>query len=326
MAILLNCTTRQRVFLRAEHVFGRSVMADTRLDEADASLLHASIRWTGSAWELRDHSRNGVVIDSKMVKAEKPTALVIGTIIELCRGGRSNWIVENLAEPTSVLWPLNDDGSVISLTEHNVLPTKAAAEIFIYATQEGHWFCEQGSQRWRLRDGDEVRMGDKSWHFMSGTAVQETIELSPEQDIGAADLMLHFHLSLDEEHVSLRILGGHHPVELGERTHHYCLLTLARKRLADARRNFDSDAQGWIDLDVLARMLGVDTSHLNIQIFRARKQISQSLPAAWTVPDIVERRRGTVRFGRWAARIVRGSVLEDVLLPFGSAATPDLAS
>jgi len=42
------------------------------------------------------------------------------------------------------------------------------------------------------------------------------------------------------------------------------------------------------------------------------------------VPDIVERRRGAVRFGHWGARIVRGSVLEDVLLPFGPGLAPKL--
>jgi hypothetical protein len=324
MAILLNCTTRQRLFLRAEHVFGRSVMADTRLDQADASSLHASIRWTGHAWELRDHSRNGVMINNKMVVTERPTILTIGAIIELCRGGLSSWIVENLAEPTSVLWPSDNGGSVISLSEYNVLPTKAAGELSIYATQSGQWFCEQGRQTRLLRDGDEVRMGEGSWYFRSGTAVQETIDLLPKHGVSAANLMLHFHLSLDEEHVSLQIVGGQHVIDLGERTHHYCLLTLARRRLADARSNFDHAAQGWIELEALAKMLGVDTSHANIQIFRARKQIAQSLPATWAVPDIVERRRGAVRLGHWGARIVRGSVLEDVLLPFGSGLAPKL--
>jgi len=322
MAILLNCTTRQRLFLRAEHVFGRSLMADTRLDHADASLLHASIRWTGHAWELRDHSRNGIVINSKMAARKRPTALTVGAILELCRNDRSTWIVENLSEPKTVLWPSDEDSPLISLAEFNVLPSKKAKELSIRQTPGGQWFCDQGRRSRPLRDGDEVRFGGKSWYFMSGRAVQETVDVVSARDVGAAELVLHFHVSLDEEHVSLQIIGAQNVIDLGERTHHYCLLTLLRKRLSDARLNFEVDAQGWIELDALAKMLAADTSHVNIQIFRARKQIARALPATWTLPDIVERRRGAVRFGNCGARIVRGSVLEDVFRPFGSGPEP----
>jgi FHA domain len=318
VGILLNCVTRRRIYLRAEHVFGRGRMADTLLHQADASLLHACIRWTGRAWELRDHSRNGTLIDQHRAPPNGPIALTIGAIIEFCRSGHSAWIVENLAKPASVLWPLDEDGPVISLAEVNVLPTQAASELSIRMGPGDQWFCEQGQQTRLLRDGDEVRMAGKSWCFISGTSAQETMELGLGQEFTAGNVLLHFHVSLDEEHVSLKIVGAQHTIGLGERTHHYCLLTLARQRLRDAQRNIDADGQGWIELESLAKMLGVDPSHANILIFRARKQIAQSLPITCVLPDIVERRRGAVRFGHWGVRIVRGSALESMFQPFAS--------
>ena len=58
MAILKNRATQRKIHLRTLHVFGRGRSSDTLLEKPDASQLHASIRWTGSTWELHDHSRN----------------------------------------------------------------------------------------------------------------------------------------------------------------------------------------------------------------------------------------------------------------------------
>lgn len=322
MGILLNCATRQRIYLRAEHIFGRSSQADTLLDHPDASQLHASMRWTGRAWELRDHSRNGTLVDNHAITPEKPVLLTPGSVIEFGRHARSAWLVEDLAQPASVLWPLHEGGAVLHLRDVNVLPSEASREALIHVSPSGHWYCEQGGRTRALRDGDEVRMGQGSWCFISGTPVQATLELMPGHELHAAQALLHFNVSLDEEHVSLRLSDGHTAIDLGERTHHYCLLTLARRRLEDALRGIEAAAQGWVELDQLARMLGLDVQHLNIQIFRARKQLTQALPAAGaSLPDIIERRRGAVRFGHWGVRIVRGSSLEGDFQPSGWSTT-----
>jgi hypothetical protein len=314
VGVLLNCATRRRLYLRAEHVFGRSHMADTVLDQPDASLLHASIRWTGQAWELRDHSRNGVRVNDNPLSSEAATPLQTGALIAFCRDEGSAWIVEDLAGPQSVLWPMTEAAPVISLARRNSLPSVEAEEIAIYAA-DGGWYCAAGGQVRPLRDGDEVRQGSNLWCFMSDMAPPQTLERDGRWPIVASDLLLNFQVSLDEEHVSMQIVGREHAIGLGERAHHYCLLTLARKRLNDEALGLDQDAQGWVELERLAQMLGADPSHVNIQIFRARKQIALSLPSDG-LPDIVERRRGAVRFGHWRARILRGSTIEGVLQPF----------
>ncbi len=121
---------------------------------------------------------------------------------------------------------------------------------------------------------------------------------------------LHFYVSLDEEHVCLEVQDSNLTFDLGERSHHYALLILARMRLVDATRQLDGQAQGWVDMERLAKMLGLDPGHLNIQIFRVRKQLAMALPPGAPVPELVQRRRGALRYGDLPFRITRGASFE----------------
>lgn len=130
------------------------------------------------------------------------------------------------------------------------------------------------------------------------------------------EICLNFQVSLNEEHAFLSILhGARTEIDLGERAHHYSLLTLARHRLDDAKNGLDPSSQGWIELAQLSRLLGIEPEHLNIQIFRARAQIIHALPQVAQLPSIIERRRGELRFGAHRFRIVRGSEVEGEYLP-----------
>jgi hypothetical protein len=127
---------------------------------------------------------------------------------------------------------------------------------------------------------------------------------------------LYLQVSLNEEHVTCAIGIGHAlRADLGERGHHYCLLTLARLRMDDARRGLDASSQGWIDNNALATMLGLDVAHMNIQIHRLRRQIDRALPAGVETVEVIERRRGEVRFGTLAVSVVRGSTHEGSYRP-----------
>lgn len=124
-----------------------------------------------------------------------------------------------------------------------------------------------------------------------------------------------FEVSLNEEHVFLTLQDeGPQRIHLGERVHHYSLLVLARLRLADAARGIEAGGQGWIDNERLLKMLGVDGGHLNIQLFRARRQILSAVPE---MAGVIERRRGEVRFGEMGVRIYRGATLEAQSAPSG---------
>jgi pSer/pThr/pTyr-binding forkhead associated (FHA) protein len=47
----------------SEALIGRSTMCTLQIDAADVSKEHASLRWVGDGWELRDlGSRNGTFV------------------------------------------------------------------------------------------------------------------------------------------------------------------------------------------------------------------------------------------------------------------------
>jgi hypothetical protein len=121
-----------------------------------------------------------------------------------------------------------------------------------------------------------------------------------------------FDVSLDEEHVQLCLEHKGEPIDLGERTHHYLLLHLARLKAQHAKDGIDCNNQGWINNDQLERELGIDNSHINIQIFRARKQIAHAIPNINGLADLLERRRGSVRFNCSRATITKGEDCESI--------------
>lgn len=309
MAILRNRATQRMIHLRTHHVFGRGRSSDTLLENLDASQLHATIRWTGTHWELRDHSRNGTLLDGAMLSNGQ--ALRVGSVIGFGCGIGCEWLVEDLSAPSNLLWPIAHKSTPIPLGFSNFLPQGQDAELSIHCSQQGQWICTTPQGSWVLEDGDEVQFANQTWWFVMAAEVISTMEAIVGTNIpNRARPTLHFTVSLDEEHVCLQLLDGERQLDLGERSHHYALLTLARLRLADAQRHPDSHSHGWVELERLAKMLGLDPGHLNIQIFRMRKQLSLALPPGAQVPELIERRRGSLRFGRLCFRITRGTQLE----------------
>ncbi len=311
MAILRNRVTQRKIHIRTHHVFGRGRSADTLLENLDASQLHASIRWNGLVWELRDHSRNGTSLDAALLSKTAGVELRVGSVIAFGPDSSTTWVVEDLAPPTNLLWPIGHDSQPIALGYFNLLPQGPGAELSIHCSEQGQWICTTQHGSWVLEDGDEVLYGNQTWCFIPAAEVVSTMEAIVSGHVpGRSRPSLNFYVSLDEEHVCLELHDTHHTLDLGERSHHYALLILARMRLVDAKRQLDGHAQGWVDLERLAKMLGLDPGHLNIQIFRMRKQLALALPTGAPVPELIERRRGSLRFGNLPFRITRGSKFE----------------
>jgi hypothetical protein len=118
-----------------------------------------------------------------------------------------------------------------------------------------------------------------------------------------------FNLSLDEESTQLELVLGQQKIDLAVRNHHYLLALLARYRAADAAKGLDGKSQGWIYTDILANELGLDATHMNIYIFRLRKQLADSLPNLAGLQNLLERRGGKIRFGCDKFKIYKGEAL-----------------
>jgi hypothetical protein len=309
MGTLFDPRTGDRVVLRAEHVFGRNALrADTAVDDPGISSMHAVIRWRNGRWMVSDHSRNGSFVNGQVLVPGEPFPLEAGAELRLGRGPNVAWQVQDVAEPVDALVPADSKRPVIALAPHNLLPSSAAPELCIYQARPGLWMLEQNGETRALKDGDAIRMEAGPHRFVAAAPVDDTqvAEVSREPE---APLLV-MRLSLDEEHASLEVKDGAARADLGERSHHYCLATLARRRMADHERGLEPGAQGWLGSAELSRMLGMETTHVNMQIFRAREQLMTALPGVAALSRLIERRRGELRIGELPFEIYRGDKLE----------------
>jgi len=310
MGTLLDPRTAERVVLRAEHVFGRNALrADTAIDDPGISSMHAVARWRGGRWMLVDHSRNGTFVDDLALAPGEPVALAVGQEVRLGRGPGVAWRVLDVAAPVDALVPPDLRQRAIALAPHNLLPSPEAPELCIYEARPGQWMLEQDGETRALKDGDRVPLGAAGLHrFLAAAPMDDTrvVEFAREAELPCLVLRL----SLDEEHARLEVSAGAASVDLGERSRQYCGGTLARRRLADQQRGLEPSAQGWLGSAELARMLGMEATHLNMQIFRAREQLMTTLPGAAPLARLIERRRGELRIGDLPFEIYRGDRLE----------------
>jgi len=118
-----------------------------------------------------------------------------------------------------------------------------------------------------------------------------------------------FSLSMDEESTQLELMHLQTVIDLGVRTHHYLLTHLARQRARDHQEGLDQKSQGWLYSEQLAAELGLDVTHMNIQIFRARKQLSDMLHGITGQQLLLERRAGKIRFGSNRFKVYKGNHL-----------------
>ena len=99
MGRLVRTTTGEECLLETEHVVGRSERAALRLDSAFVSSQHASLRWLGDGWELKDlGSRNGTAVDGTPVAPGQAVRLRAGMSISFGRAEQTK------PHERSILW------------------------------------------------------------------------------------------------------------------------------------------------------------------------------------------------------------------------------
>lgn len=307
MATIRNSVSGDSFVLRAHHVFGRDASrCDTVIQDGYVSRVHAIVRFAGGLWRLQDQSSNGTLISGASLRDGEQATLRHGDVICFGKPGGVCWEVEALDDPIDMLWPVRPPASPIALEFAHVLPGEVAPAVSVMRSASNEWLCDDRGALRVLRHGDLVTSGALNWRL--ALARRDTITLGEPFYLVRSPERIDFAVSRDEEHVRAVLHTRGAQVDLGERAHHYCLVTLARVRYADMQAGYDSASQGWVEVESLARMLGIEAAHVNVQIHRARAQFV-SLPAVGSF-DLIERRRGSVRFGAIAFRVFRGDQLE----------------
>ncbi|WDE08010.1 FHA domain-containing protein [Thalassomonas viridans] len=295
MAILLNLTTRDEVNLSVQHVFGRHRgTSNTELTNMDASRLHATILWDGENWLLQDSSTNGTFVNGKLAPKGIKMPLSRGDKLNFGSLDADSWQLLNLDAPKSMLIPQTEDLPVLLLEDILVLPSEESPEITLYQSAGGSWICESSAGLSELKNGDLVGTQEHIWRFVETKPSEATTVVSGNyQQLTRVGMI--FDVSQDEEHVALTVQMGEHQVNLEQRNHHYLLLLLARQRLTDKAAGLIKADQGWLDKEALSKMLKLSENHINIQIYRFRKQLISASPQCLALPQAIERRSGEIR-------------------------------
>jgi len=303
MAVLAKHPDGLRSLLLSRHLVGRSRQADLRMNEPTVSGEHAVLRWTGREWELHDlGSRNGTVVDGRRLSPGERVALARGAQITFGQADNA-WRLLDDAPPTIIAVPADGGDPLCADNDLLALPSEENPDAVVYRDASGDWVLEQAGEAARVADRRTVRVSGREFVLRVPDLIAATWDNnSPSPHLAA--LVFRFSVSRDEEYVALTARDEHHVIDLGARAHHLVLLTLARSRLEDRQARPDAErgkppesAEGWVYQDELASKLAIDETHLNVAVFRCRRQLAEAgiIGAA----SIIERRRPTreVRLG-----------------------------
>ncbi len=280
----------------AHTLVGRSSACTLRVHEPKASREHARITHEKEAWTVRDlGTTNGTFVNGERLAAGAARSLAVGdrlgfgdTVVE--------WLLFDASPPAAMARRLDDD--VMFVTEDLVLALPSAdLPLVTVLAHEGSWILEMDGQSRPARDGEVISLQGAAYmlHLPEAGAATDDIEGRAQK---LARVELKFRVSRDEERVEVTVTSAAGASVLAPRAHHYAWLTLARARLKDqSNSGLTEDQHGWVDVDDLCSQLKIDETHLNVAIYRIRKDVMTIglLDGA----TVIERRRGVrqVRLG-----------------------------
>lgn len=278
-------------YLRDYHTFGRrGDSVDTTLTYPYISKLHAVIEWREPNWLLKDVSKNGLKLNKKIIPPQKLVTLSKGDVIDFAGMNEVTITINDLTPPAPMLIKISNPQQTIELPDSRLLPNEEAPELALYLCPDrGHWYAEsvaEGIEAGPYNHDDLIKFDGEEWKFLLVTEEDATTEFAKEQTT-LDDVIFRFDLSQDEESTNLTLIDDGVEYELGERSHHYLLVHLLRNRM--------DNESGWLDSQILMKELGLEEAHMNIQIFRARKQLKHAMPTAAGHSKLIERRRGALR-------------------------------
>ncbi len=318
MALLKNLDSNEFIYLFAYHSFGRLIYSvNTLMPRPEISKIHAVMEWDGTLWYIRDISKNGTWLNQKKLIPTKNHQLNNGDTIAFGSLTGISMQVKNVDPPQDFLEPAlktNSNLSPIPLTDYMLLPNEKTPEIIIFYDKIKMKWCYEDitSEDHIVRTLSEetpIYFSKSQWYFRNNR-IQESTQNLDSTLISIEQLIFEFSVSQDEENVELSFFLFERQFSLKLRTHHYLTLLLARYRANDIKKCLDKSSQGWVYTEQLAGDLGIEISHLNIQIHRARKQFIDVAENVTNSLNIIERRPGEIRFGGTQLKIIKGGVEE----------------
>jgi FHA domain-containing protein len=289
MGAICEDTTDRICVLEAHHLIGRSARCSLQLSEMSVSWEHASLRWTGRNWVVKDlGSRYGTFVNTQPLRPGVPVEIEKGARLTFGREKRT-WILTEDDAPEIMVVPAQGGPALFKRDGLIAIPSAELPAAVVFQDADGRWVLDQTGRVDMLQEQIPFEVDGTSWLLRNTTSLQATsVAGDGRENMVLDDAQLHFQVSRNEEHVQLTARWRDRPIDFSARAHHYMLLTLARLRVSDCGKQLPHAAAGWVDQDELLGLLHFGPERLNLDIFRARRQFSAAgfVPAA----GIVERR------------------------------------
>lgn len=293
MATIRNLTTAELSVVEAEHIFGRAPTCAARVNAGYVSAQHASLRWTGGRWILRDlGSRNGTFLNGDRLNMGEERPVKAGMRVSLGKPSEGGWELIDDSSPQVMAVPVEGGEPVLLAGELLAVPSSEDPQVTIYRGSESPWMLERADDATTaITNHQTFTAGARTWRFSCPEGIYQTALATSPNDLEVRHLQLSFSVSRDEEHVSLRMTCGGRSFDLGARSHNYLLLTLARRRLEDSAEGHPETSCGWVYQEDLAAGLDAGTSQVNLEVYRLRQQFGGL--GVVDAANIVERRPRT---------------------------------
>ncbi len=296
------------ITLAGHTLVGRAPACAVVIEDRRVSSEHARIRWRAGTWQVRDlGSRNGTFVNGDRLDRGATRTLIRGDLVGFGDPTLAVTLIDD-SPPVALARPLAGGPSVVA--EDGILALFAEPEsdgsgegepiACVFEGRDGHWVIERDGQSYRARDGEVITVAGVSYALHLPAGLPDTVDAKAGQ-LAIRDVALTLRVSRDEERVEVTLTGDDARV-LTPRAHHYTLLTIARARVRDEDTGaLPEPARGWLAVDDLCRMLATDEAHLNVEVYRIRKDVARA--GVRDAAAVIERRRGSRQLRLGTSRV-----------------------
>jgi len=299
MGTLLNDKLGKRIVLEAVSTVGRSDRSTLRLADDRVSLDHASIRWEGEGWSVRDlGSLNRTFVDGQPLSAGESKALYSGARLAFGRDNDS-WLMADARAPRVAAVPL--EGGPVLEEEDGLLPLPSVENpvVTLCRTSDGSWELEPAAGSHGIADQSVIDVLGARYRICIPHVAPRTTPIVALSGACISELFVEFRVSSDLDDVELVVKRGPNEERLQARSHFELLRVLARARRKDIDEGLPEPNCGWVHIEDLSNQVKLDVEHVHVQIYRIRQQFSL---LGLVDPGRIIERRGRSRLVRFGAR------------------------
>ncbi len=297
------------IHLRNYHTFGRADNCHTHLTRSDVSRIHAIVFWKDDSWFIEDKSTNGIwVNDHKLVKTQI-YQLKQNDVIVFSSKTSESFTMINTNEPCDLMVSIQNNYAPIYLKK----PMTMVSDTCTMQYKNDKWHLIDNQHNHTIQDSEIVNISGRPYCLQYNHIEYKTVQNRPvAQSIDDLEFLLD--VSDDEESVKLSINDSvQTSVIEGNRIQSqlYLMLCLARKTLADKAQGYAENNQGWIDLNLLSKELGIEPDNTRIRLHRLRTRLRDSISfSGFDACQLVQLKDGEVRLNASKIIVMKGNKQE----------------